>query len=66
MRTFSGRVYEQFLGRVISLTLGRRVKVEEKPEVKKAGAPTTLLRTSFSSFSNTRWEMHLQDAIPSA
>jgi hypothetical protein len=32
-----GQVYEQFLGRVISLTPGRRVKVEEKPEVKKAG-----------------------------
>jgi hypothetical protein len=32
-----GQVYEQFLGRVISLSPGRRVTVEEKPEVKKAG-----------------------------
>ncbi len=32
-----GNVYEQFLGKVITLTSGRRVKIEEKPEVKKAG-----------------------------
>jgi len=32
-----GNVYEQFLGRVIKLTEGHRAKVEEKPEVKKAG-----------------------------
>jgi len=32
-----GQVYEQFLGKVISLTAGHRAKVEEKPEVKKAG-----------------------------
>ena len=32
-----GQVYEQFLGKVIRLTLGRRAIVEEKPEVKKAG-----------------------------
>ena len=32
-----GQVYEQFLGKVISLTPGHRAKVEEKPEVKKAG-----------------------------
>lgn len=32
-----GQVYEQFLGKVISLTSGHRAKVEEKPEVKKAG-----------------------------
>jgi hypothetical protein len=30
-------VYEQFLGKVIRLTEGHRAKVEEKPEVKKAG-----------------------------
>lgn len=32
-----GQVYEQFLGKVIRLTAGHRVKVEEKPEVRKAG-----------------------------
>jgi len=32
-----GQVYEQFLGKVISLTSGHRAKVEEKPEVRKAG-----------------------------
>jgi hypothetical protein len=32
-----GAVYEQFLGKVIRLTDGHRAKVEEKPEVKKAG-----------------------------
>lgn len=32
-----GNVYEQFLGKVITLTKGHRAKIEEKPEVKKAG-----------------------------
>ncbi len=32
-----GQVYERFLGKVIRLTEGHRAKVEEKPEVKKAG-----------------------------
>ncbi|MDO5849264.1 MAG: N-6 DNA methylase, partial [Methanobrevibacter sp.] len=32
-----GNVYEQFLGKVITLTKGHRAKVIEKPEVKKAG-----------------------------
>ncbi len=32
-----GQVYEQFLGRVITLTAGHRAKVEEKPEVRKVG-----------------------------
>jgi len=32
-----GQVYEQFLGKVIRLTDGHVAKVEEKPEVKKAG-----------------------------
>lgn len=32
-----GQVYEQFLGKVIRLTPGRRVDVQEKPEVRKAG-----------------------------
>ena len=32
-----GNVYEQFLGKVIRLTPGHFAKVEEKPEVKKAG-----------------------------
>ena len=32
-----GQVYEQFLGKVIKLTAGHQAKVEEKPEVRKAG-----------------------------
>lgn len=32
-----GHVYEQFLGKVIHLTDGHRAKIEEKPEVRKAG-----------------------------
>jgi len=32
-----GHVYEQFLGKVIRLTEGHHAKVEEKPEVRKAG-----------------------------
>ena len=32
-----GQVYEQFLGKVIRLTSGHHAKVEEKPEVRKAG-----------------------------
>ena len=32
-----GQVYEQFLGKVIRLTKGGQAKVEEKPEVRKAG-----------------------------
>lgn len=32
-----GNIYEQFLGKVIRLTDGHQAKVEDKPEVKKAG-----------------------------
>ena len=32
-----GNAYEQFLGKVIRLTAGHQAKVEEKPEVRKAG-----------------------------
>jgi hypothetical protein len=32
-----GSVYERFLGKVIRLTVGGNAKVEEKPEVRKAG-----------------------------
>ena len=32
-----GQVYEQFLGKVISVTPRGRVEIEEKPEVRKAG-----------------------------
>jgi len=32
-----GHVYEQFLGKVIHLTKGHRARIEEKPEVRKAG-----------------------------
>lgn len=32
-----GQVYEQFLGKVIRLTEGHQARIEEKPEVRKAG-----------------------------
>ena len=32
-----GQVYEHFLGKVTRLTAGHQAKVEEKPEVRKAG-----------------------------
>ena len=32
-----GQVYERFLGKVIRLTAGHQAKVEEKPEIRKAG-----------------------------
>jgi len=32
-----GNIYEQFLGKTIRLTSGHQAKVEEKPEVRKAG-----------------------------
>ncbi len=32
-----GQVYERFLGKVIRLTAGHQAKIEEKPEVRKAG-----------------------------
>lgn len=32
-----GNVYEQFLGKVITVTAGHQAVIEEKPEVKKAG-----------------------------
>lgn len=32
-----GQVYEQFLGKVIRLTPGHQARIEEKPEVRKAG-----------------------------
>lgn len=32
-----GQVYEKFLGKVIRLTSGHQAKIEEKPEVRKAG-----------------------------
>ena len=36
-----GQVYERFLGKVIRLTAGHQAKVEEKPEVRKAGGCIT-------------------------
>jgi hypothetical protein len=32
-----GRVYEQSLGKIIRITAGHQAKVEDKPEVKRAG-----------------------------
>lgn len=51
-----GQVYEQFLGRVITLN-GKQVTVEKKPEVKKAGGvfytPTYIARYIVSSTLST-------------
>jgi type I restriction-modification system DNA methylase subunit len=42
-----GQVYERFLGKVIRLTDGHQAKIEEKPEVRKAGGvyytPTSIV-----------------------
>jgi hypothetical protein len=43
-----GEVYEQFLGKVIRLTAGHQAKVEEKPEVRKAGGVHYTPRLSVS------------------
>ena len=44
-----GQIYEQFLGKVIRLTASGNAKVEEKPEVRKAGGvyytPTFIVYT---------------------
>src|SRR3989344_43571 len=44
-----GQVYEQFLGKVIRLTEGHHAKVEEKPEVRKAGGGDYTRRTDSNS-----------------
>jgi len=49
-----GQVYEQFLGSVIRLTPGGQAKVEEKPEVRKAGGSTIPRATSLTISSRTR------------
>jgi hypothetical protein len=41
-----GQVCEQFLGKVIRLTAGHQAKVEEKPEVRKAGEPQPVRLTN--------------------
>jgi hypothetical protein len=48
-----GQVYEQFLGRVIRLTPSHQAKVEEKPEVIKAGG--VYYTTSYIA-GEPRWE----------
>ena len=49
-----GQVYEQFLGKVIRLTAGHQAKVEEKPEVRKAGGLRLARLTSARSRHNMR------------
>lgn len=47
MRLILGQIYEQFLGSLIRLTPSRRIRVDEKPEIAKAGgivyAPTYIV-----------------------
>lgn len=45
-----GNVYERFLGKIVRLTPARQVKVEEKPEVRKAGGSIT--RRAISSITS--------------
>jgi hypothetical protein len=42
-RMCSARSMSKFLGKVIRLTAGHQAKVEEKPEVRKAGGVRALL-----------------------
>ena len=55
-----GQVYEQFLGKVIRLTRTGQAKVEEKPEVRKAGGvyytPAYIVDTSSATRSGSSWK----------
>ena len=50
-----GQVYEQFLGKVIRLTAGHQAKVEEKPEVRKAGGVYYTPKYIVDYIVRTRW-----------
>jgi hypothetical protein len=50
-----GKVYEQFLGKVIRLTAGHQAKVEEKPEVRKAGELRPARLTNVCRCSNMQY-----------
>ena len=52
-----GQVYEQFLGKVIRLTEGHHARVEDKPEVKKAGGAITRPLISLNTSLRTPWEV---------
>ena len=64
-----GTIYERFLGKVIRLMAGHQAKIEEKPEVRKAGGSITLrptlsttsLKTRSGSSSRTR--VHLNSPV---
>ncbi len=49
-----GQVYERFLGKIIRLTAGHQAKVEDKPEVRKAGGFITPRPILWTILSRTR------------
>ena len=53
-----GQVYVQFLGKVIRLTPAHEARVEDKPEVKRPGAFTTLRQPSSTTLSRKPSERH--------
>ena len=59
-----GNVYEQFLGKVIRLTAAHQAKVEEKPEVQKAGGVYYTPPTSWITSSRTRWASMVEGKSP--
>jgi hypothetical protein len=60
-----GNIYEQFLGKTIRLTTEHRVKVEKKPEVKKAGGVYYTPRDIVEYIVDQTVGEALQDATPS-
>jgi hypothetical protein len=65
-----GQVYERFLGKVIRLTAGHQAKVEEKPEVRKAGGvyytPTYIVEYIVKNTLGRLLEGNVQPPPPSA
>jgi hypothetical protein len=59
-----GCIYEQFLGKTIRLTAGHRVKVEEKPLVKKAGGVFYTPRDIVEEIVDRTVGEALRDATP--
>ena len=63
-----GQVYEQFLGKVIRLTAGHQARVEEKPEVRKAGGvyytPTYIVDYIVKNTSANFWKARLPARLP--
>ncbi|MDR3200154.1 MAG: N-6 DNA methylase, partial [Spirochaetales bacterium] len=61
-----GSIYERFLGNVIRMTSEHRVKIEPKPEVKKAGGVYYTPQYIVDYIVGHTVGAHLQDKIPAA